>query len=239
MATTGITNWNDATMTMHTDLSDITLSGAKGGTGADANMYSLTFGGYTFVPDYATDRDATHYLRLDMGKAPLSAYSDDVQQIIKSNAIDLTSLRELMQDAQSRLSAQEQWEAMNVKVPEFSPWARHGIARLKEQYDACKGISDGHKPDVAQADIDRMAASLNAVLNTMRPGNLAEPEDLEELLALLNKAKAYAQSTKKTSARMKKAISYAEMVVSYVNDGSGTKDMIDRAVKEMKAIEVR
>lgn len=235
MATTGITSWNDATMTMQPDLGDVVTNTVKQGTGADANMYSLTFGGHTFVPDYAADRGATHYLRLDMGKAPLSAYSDEVQQLIKKNAIDRTALRELMQDAESRMATQKEWEAMEVKVPEFSPWAPHGMMRLKEQYNACNDINNGHDINVTQADIDRMAASLNAVLNTMRPGNLAEPEDLEELLTLLNKAKTSAKGATKTSAQMKKAISYAEMVVSYVNDGSGTKDMIDRASEGLKA----
>jgi hypothetical protein len=63
----------------------------------------------------------------------------------------------------------------------------------------------------------------------MRPGNLAEPEDLEPLQAAL----AQAQQQPATKAR-KEAIAYAKMVISYVTDGSGTHDMIRRAIGQLK-----
>ncbi len=75
-----------------------------------------------------------------------------------------------------------------------------------------------------------MTTELNAALNTMRPGNLPELEDLDELLPLLSRAKENANP----SARLREAIEYAEMVVKYVSDGSGTQDMIDRAVRQLK-----
>jgi hypothetical protein len=34
---------------------------------------------------------------------------------------------------------------------------------------------------------------------------------------------------------LKDAVAYAEMVMSYVKDGSGTQDMIDNAVARLKA----
>lgn len=71
----------------------------------------------------------------------------------------------------------------------------------------------------------------NAAINTMRPGNLAELEDLSELLALINQSKQQAAPNK----TLQEAIKYAEMVVSYVSDGSGTHDMIQRALTRLKA----
>jgi hypothetical protein len=65
----------------------------------------------------------------------------------------------------------------------------------------------------------------------MRPGNLPELEDMDDLLPLLDKAKTMPKS-KKTQ----EAIDYAEMVVKYVSDGSGTMDMIQRATEQLKAV---
>ena len=75
-----------------------------------------------------------------------------------------------------------------------------------------------------------MTTELNAALNTMRPGNLPELEDLDELLPLLKQAK----EKPSPSDALREAIEYAEMVVKYVSDGSGTQDMIDRAVRQLK-----
>ena len=63
----------------------------------------------------------------------------------------------------------------------------------------------------------------------MRPSNLAEPEDLTELLGLLAKAR---QISNKTEA-LREAIQYADMVVQYVNDGSGTHDLIAKATQQL------
>ena len=40
----------------------------------------------------------------------------------------------------------------------------------------------------------------------------------------------------KDDAAVKEAVAYAEMVVAYVTDGSGTKDMIERAESQLKAV---
>ena len=82
---------------------------------------------------------------------------------------------------------------------------------------------------MTQSEIDAMSGSLNAAINTMRPGNLPELEDLNALIPLLEAAKQAPKTTQLTE-----AIDYAEMVVEYVSDGSGTKDMIDKAVKQLK-----
>ncbi len=124
---------------------------------------------------------------------------------------DEASLSEALQLAESRQRAQEAWLAMPVKVPEYAPWAPHGYARMVEQ-------------------ARRKSKELPVTLTLMRPGNLAEPEDLEELQALLAERKKQASPT----AKLREAIEYAEMVVKYVTDGSGTHDMIDRAVGQLK-----
>ena len=68
------------------------------------------------------------------------------------------------------------------------------------------------------------------VINTMRPGNLAEPEDLNELQNLLTESKEIRNKT----TELREAIDYADMVVGYVNGGSGTKDMIVKALAGLK-----
>lgn len=93
-----------------------------------------------------------------------------------------------------------------------SAWAPYGYKRM------IKAMDEGD------------AAALKSVLNTMRPSNLAEPEDLAELISLTEKAK---QITPKTET-LNEAIRYANMVIRYVNDGSGTLDLIEKAVEQLK-----
>ncbi len=83
-----------------------------------------------------------------------------------------------------------------------------------------------------QEEIDKAASALNAVINAMRPGNLPELEDLDELQLLLEQAKQMPEDNDQAN----RAISYADMVIRYVSDGSGTKDMIERAVRQLKAL---
>ena len=135
---------------------------------------------------------------------PFAAAADEARDTAQPDSI---SMQKAIQLALSRQKEQEAWIAMPVKVPEYAPWAPHGYARMLE------GL---HSPN------------LSAVLNAMRPGNLAEPEDLEPLYPLLQKAKAVGNHGE--------AAAYAEMVIRYVTDGSGTHDMIQRAIDQLKAI---
>ena len=75
-----------------------------------------------------------------------------------------------------------------------------------------------------------MTTALNTALNTMRPGNLPELEDLDELLPLLDEA----QRATAPSEALRQASDYAQMVVKYVSDGSGTADMIARATRQLR-----
>jgi len=90
---------------------------------------------------------------------------------------------------------------------------------------------EGDDDHYSQEEIDKAAAALNAIINAMRPGNLAEPEDLEELQSLLEKVGQLPAND-----NISRATSYANMVIRYVSDGSGTKDMIERATNQMKEI---
>jgi len=226
MATTGIRNWDDATISLKPDLSDITLCGAKEGTGADAHLYTMTYGGRTFIPDYAGDEHVTHYFRMNVESDPNAKIET------ASEGIDKSQLRELLLIAKSRLDEQQAWNALTVKVPEYAPWARHGFARMAAQYEKTLPVMDAPEQQYTQEEIDKAAGALNAVINTMRPGNLPELEDMDELMQLLEKAKQLPEDDEKAN----RAIGYAGMVIRYVSDGSGTMDMIERATNQLKEI---
>ena len=175
----------------------------------------------SFIPDYAGDQHVTHYFRIQLPESPLTnaALLD----------IDKSELRELLLIAKSRKDEQQTWNTLTVKVPEYAPWARHGFARMVEQYEKAQVVMDAPDNQSTQEDIDKAASALNAVINTMRPGNLPELEDLGELQQLLEQAKQLPAGNEQVST----AITYANMVIRYVSDGSGTMDMIQRAVNQL------
>jgi hypothetical protein len=124
---------------------------------------------------------------------------------------------------------------MEVKVPDHAPWAPHGYANLMTVLTQAKSLQTNEKAEAKE--INATMASLNAAINTMRPGNLAELEDLKELLSLLRHVRAFAKDTP-TPATIE-AINYADMVVKYVSDGSGTIDMIKNAEKRLNKLFTR
>ena len=103
---------------------------------------------------------------------------------------------------------------------------------MMQQYDAARTLYDDPDRSSSQAAIDEMTTSLLAAINTMRPGNLPELEDLDELLPLLTRAQAVTDATP----ALREAVEYAQMVVKYVSDGSGTADMIARATRQLREI---
>ena len=227
MAAEGIHNWDEATVDMAGDLSDITLNGAKTGTGADANLYTLTFKDKTFIPDYAADKHVTHYFRMNIPVDPSVKYVAEV-----SEGIDKSALRELLLIAKTRQEEQTAWNALAVKVPEYAPWAVHGYGRMLEQAAKAQPFMDAPDDKYSQEEIDKAASALNAVINTMRPGNLPELEDMDELMTLLEQAKQLPEDDR----RANRVIGYAGMVIRYVSDGSGTMDMIQRATTQLKEV---
>lgn len=220
MTSPDIHTWDEASMTLDANLNDVQAN--KGST------YTLSVNGRNFVPDYTALDRTTHYLRLDIPSGSKKA---------KSNGkLNTSSLQQTIQMAQERKDAQEKWEAMSVKVPEFAPWAENGYKRMLDKMTAAEDIlrkvSDKKqkKHGLSQTDVDFAASSLNAAIVGMRPGNLAEPEDLKELLALIEDTRTNGARTPEK----REALNYARMVVRYVNDGSGTKDMIVKAVKGLR-----
>ena len=170
---------------------------------------------FHFVPDYDADRRVTHYFRLDAPVPP-------------ATEVDTLVLRQTLAMAKGRIDAQQGWDALTIKVPEHAPWAPYGYARMAEQYQQCAAILTSN---VNPVDAEKMLSKLNAALTAMRPGNLAEMEDMNELKQLMQQVR----ELPRTEAR-RDALRRAERVVRYVTDGSGTKDMIDNATNQLKDI---
>ena len=215
MATTGITNWDEATINVAPDLSDVTAHG---------NVF--THNGRNFIADYDGDKHLTHYFRMNIPADPKAKLVSSTDA-----GIDKSQLRELLLIAKSRSDEQKTWNDMTVKVPEYAPWAIHGFTRMTEQYAKAQPYMDAPNDKYTQEEIDKAASALNAVINTMRPGNLPELEDMDELMQLLDKAKKLPEGEKTD-----RAINYANMVIRYVSDGSGTMDMIQRATNQLKEV---
>ena len=221
MATPDVTTWQEADFTLASDLSDIRPQGATTTHGTNGHLYTLSLAGKQFQPDYYQTGHATHYLRLNVSTPSKTK---------ARKGIDKTSLEQALQVAQERVDSQNAWDALAVKVPAFSPWAPHGYARLQQQTEAATAVNEKPVKALTQDEVDAAASALNMVINTMRPGNLAEPEDLNELLPLLTDSK---ENIPNKTTELREAINYADMVVQYVNDGSGTHDLIEKALKRL------
>lgn len=170
---------------------------------------------FHFVPDYDADRHVTHYFRLDAPVPP-------------ATEVDTLVLSQTLAMAKGRIDAQQAWNALTIKVPEHAPWAPHGYARMTEQYQQCATILTSR---INPVDAEKLLSKLNAALTAMRPGNLAEMEDMDELKQLMQQVRDLPRSEVRRD-----ALWHAERVVRYVTDGSGTKDMIDKATNQLKDI---
>jgi DUF1680 family protein len=222
MATPDITVWDQAEFELNPDLGDIVLQGAKAKDDTGGPLYSLTLGDKTFYPDYYMTDHSTHYLRLNVLTQGKKAK--------KTRGVDKTYLDQAIRIARSRVTAQDAWNALETKVPAFAPWAPNGYARMLEQLAAAEAVNAAKPRSLKQETVTKATSALNAAINTMRPGNLAEPEDLDALLRLVVETKEIPNK----STRLREAIDFADMVIQYVNDGSGTKDLIDRADRVLR-----
>lgn len=124
-------------------------------------------------------------------------------------AYDRQQIDQLIAEAEARIAQQKN-----------NAWAPHGFKRMTE---ALAKVRKGGDAEVS---------ALNVALLTMRPSTLAEPEDLAPLLKALQQHTQDGSNANKRSANSD-AIRYARMVIRYVNDGSGTKDMIEKALKQL------
>lgn len=224
MAGTGAQTWNQATLNIDSRLSNITVGESNGvTTGAGANLLTLKLDGKEFQPDYYRNANSTHYYRINL--------TDAKSKKSKKMKIDFTELNSLLNLAAERKADQEKWNALSQKVPEYAPWAPFGYERMQKVMAQAQELVAKGKKKVTQDELEGTTAILNRAINTMRPGNLAEMEDLRELSGLLRRA---GWSDENTSAELKEAISYGRMVQKYVTDGSGTHDMIHAAVGKLK-----
>lgn len=224
MAGTGAQTWNQATLNIDSRLSNITVGESNGvTTGAGANLLTLKLDGKEFQPDYYRNANSTHYYRINL--------TDAKSKKSKKVKIDFTELNSLLNLAAERKSDQEKWNALSQKVPEYAPWAPFGYERMQKVMAQAQELVAKGKKKVTQDELEGTTAILNRAINTMRPGNLAEMEDLRELSGLLRRA---GWPDDNTSAELKEAISYGRMVQKYVTDGSGTHDMIHAAVGKLK-----
>jgi len=206
MASTEIHDWNQAEFSLKSDLSNIHLHGRTGDDHTGGPLYTLSLEGKNFQPDYYQTSHSTHYLRFS-----------DSKGTSRKNIKSKNSLEQAIQLAEERITQRE-------------AWAPHGYQRLCEQLSQAKKIESQPLKKLKQEDIEKATSNLNMAINTMRPSNLAEPEDLSELLPLLAETK---NITGKTTP-IREAIDYADMVVQYVNDGSGTHDLIQKAISRLR-----
>ena len=224
MAGTGAQTWNQATLNIDSLLSNITVGESNGvTTGAGANLLTLKLDGKEFQPDYYRNANSTHYYRINL--------TDAKSKKSKKVKIDFTELNSLLNLAAERKADQEKWNALSQKVPEYAPWAPFGYERMQKVMAQAQELVAKGKKKVTQDELEGTTAILNRAINTMRPGNLAEMEDLRELSGLLRRA---GWPDDNTCEELKEAISYGRMVQKYVTDGSGTHDMIHAAVGKLK-----
>ena len=224
MAGTGAQTWNQATLNIDSRLSNITVGESNGvTTGAGANLLTLKLDGKEFQPDYYRNANSTHYYRINL--------TDAKSKKSKKVKIDFTELNSLLNLAAERKADQEKWNALSQKVPEYAPWAPFGYERMQKVMAQAQELVAKGKKKVTQDELEGTTAILNRAINTMRPGNLAEMEDLRELSGLLRRA---GWPDDNTSEELKEAISYGRMVQKYVTDGSGTHNMIHAAVGKLK-----
>ena len=224
MAGTGAQTWNQATLNIDSKLNNITVGESNGvTTGAGANLLTLKLDGKEFQPDYYRNANSTHYYRINL--------TDAKNKKSKKVKIDFSELNSLLNLAAERKADQEKWNALSQKVPEYAPWAPFGYERMQKVMAQAQELVAKGKKKVTQDELEGTTAILNRAINTMRPGNLAEMEDLRELSGLLRRA---GWPDDNTSDELKEAISYGRMVQKYVTDGSGTHDMIHAAVGKLK-----
>lgn len=205
MASTEIHTWAESEVNVSGKLKEIQLQGATADDGTGGPLYTLSLAGKRFLPDYAITGHATHYLRIN--------HTDAVKGT-RGQGIEKGTLAQVITLAEERLQRP-------------TDWAPHGLQRLRNQLEIAKAFMLSEN---SQAAIDQAAGNLNIAINTMRPAHLAEPEDLTALYSLLTERKQRGNKTDK----LHLAIQYAEMVVQYVNDGSGTPDMIEKALRQLK-----
>ena len=224
MTGTGAMTWSQATLNIDSKMNKVTVGKTDGITaGAGANLLTLNVEGKEFQPDYYRNANSTHYYRINV--------TDAKGRKSKKAKVDFSELRSLLSIASERKANQEQWNALTHKVPEYAPWAPYGYERMLNVMNQAQQLLAKGEKKADEDEVEGTTAILNRAINTMRPGNLAEMEDLRELSGLLRRA---GWPDDNTSAPLREAMDYGRMVQKYVTDGSGTLDMISAAVEKLK-----
>ena len=159
--------------------------------------------------------------------------SKALSDLVFAHNIEKGKLNEVITLALERKQNQDAWNALTVKVPEHSPWAPHGFRRLLYNLRDAQSVFENSDKNYNQNEVNLAASALSSAINSMRPGNLPEPEDLYPLSTLLRQADRII--TAEVNQNLTDAIEYGRMVVSYVNDGSGTHDMIINATERLRS----
>jgi hypothetical protein len=203
-------------------------------TGTQGNLYTLLLGDQVFQPDYYRHDHTTHYFRIHPVLDPETALkmAESAQAPVDPASVDKQALQDALAVAEGRIDDQTRWEALEVKVPEYAPWAPNGFMRLQRIVEEAREVNENKGKVYSQREVNSAASQLNFAINAMRPGNLPEMEDLRPLSAMMRRIGTVDDNA---SQDLKDAVAYAEMVMSYVKDGSGTQDMIDNAVARLKA----
>ena len=217
MTGTDVATWRQATLSTD-DIDKATVVPAQG-----QEPITVTIDGKRFEPDYYRNAHSTHYYRLE------SAGGDRSHNTVRR--ADLTELRSLVALANKRVSEQTRWNSLTKKVPDYAPWAPHGFERMQQALAQARGLMQQKARHLDADAVETVTTSLSKAINTMRPGNLAEVEDLHPLTTLLRRIGTPDSTTPES---LRKAVDYGQMVVRYVMDGSGTKDMINAAVERLK-----
>lgn len=221
MAGTGAQTWGQATLHI-----DSRLSGVKPSMRTDGhmNLPVLQTDGKVFLPDYYLDSNSTHYYRIQLTDMPTAGRKQETK-------VDFSELNTLLSMARQRQAEQEKWQSLAHKVPEYAPWAPYGYARMLKAMQQAQDIAAKGVKSLSMDELEGTKAILNRAIQTMRPGHLAEMEDLRPLTALLRRA---GWPDDKASQPLKEAVNYGNMVRKYVADGSGTRDMIKAAVEKLE-----
>ncbi len=213
MVSPDIHSWEEAEFPLSQQLSEVVSDVPTGDDLTGGPLYTLTLQGKRFVPDYYVTAPSTHYLRL----SPTASSTSGAAARKATITATLSALRQAMTSAEERRSDPQ-------------AWAPHGFARMEAALAMADSLTSLPSKQVNDKEVSTCLASLKAALATMRPSTLAEPEDLNELLPLLSAAKDIRNKT----TPLREAIDYADMVVSYVNDGSGTPDLIAKATERLQ-----
>ena len=155
-----------------------------------------------------------------------------LRELVPTSSVEKGYLSEVLALALERKEMQESWNALAVKIPEYAPWAPHAYERLLHHLDEAQQVLENSEKNYSQNEVNLAAAALNAAINTMRPGNLPEPEDLYPLSTLLRQADRVISA--EMTPQLTEAVAFARMVISYVNEGSGTHDMIRNATRKLR-----